>query len=112
MTELKIRPIIMITRTDFLLITARFLPMFHGRWAAISSTCTENIFDLLEKFVAKTQATAPKKQILAKAVLANLETPAKPPEKKTACDGPCGVNGTPQINSGYVTVDTFIVRYF
>ena len=35
-------PIIMITRTDLLLITARFLPMFHRWWAAISSTCKKN----------------------------------------------------------------------
>ena len=64
--------------------------------AAISSTCTENIFDLPEKFVAKTQATAPKKQILAKAVLANLETPPQSHlGKKRPTTDPAGLTVRP-----------------
>ena len=76
MTELKIGPIIMITRTDFLLITARF--------SDVSSLMGCYFKHLHWKYfwsygkIRKTQATAPKKQILAKAVLAKLETP--PPQ--------------------------------
>ena len=97
MTELKIGPIIMITRTDFLRITARFCRCFIVDGLLFQALALK-IFLIFRK-ICKTQATAPKKQILTKAVLANLETPRKATWKKKRSAG----YRYAQINSGYVT---------
>ena len=90
MTELKIGPIIMITRTDF---------TDHSKVSADVSSLMGCYFKhLYWKYfwssgkICKTQATAPEKQILVKAVLANLETPRKATWKKTSGIAP----GTPK----------------